>query len=331
MTPNYNQVGLKGTDAKITESDVSTNNSSEIIKKKLNTITADPFSVTVSKSSRPTENIKIKEQPTTTTADKSTPFSVTVSKNSKPTESTKIKEQSTTTTTTADKLIPSGAAISESNVTSININDLNLKSIDVKELITSLKGPLTKALSAPQTEEIASIFRLPSLNYSIGLKHQFLDCSGMYLLKQSVKEGGILHMTKHFQTCKNMTFQNTGDFVALLSWPGSGNSWVRQLLETTTGIYTGAWYCDKNYIRAGMFGEGVNNNNVLVMKIHFPKNGWLPDKVMYIVRNPFDCILAEWNRVQFEFSHCTIQHTAVVSQESFGEEYSHIVMLNILI
>ncbi|XP_065919790.1 uncharacterized protein [Dysidea avara] len=278
-----NQIGLKGIGAKITESDVSSNNSSEIIKEKLKTITADPFNVTVSKNSKLTERIKIKEQPTTATTDKST---------------------------------PSGAAVSESYVKSININDLKLKSIDVKELIANLKGPLSKALSTPQIEEIASIFRLPSLNYSVELQHQFLDCSGINLLRWSVK-GGILHMPKHFQTCKNMTFQKARGFVALLSWPGSGNSWIRQLLETTTGIYTGAWYCDPNYIKAGMLGEGVKSNNVLVMKIHFPDHGWLPEKVMYVVRNPFDCILAEWNRILQEYSHPVIQHTITTSRESF--------------
>jgi len=207
----------------------------------------------------------------------------------------------------------------------LNITNLKLKSIDVKKLIVQLKNSksyskgFTKDLSSPQIDEIANIFGLASHNFSDNLRRQFLDCSGITLLRQSVKNGGILHIPKHFQTCKNMTFQKTGNFVGLLSWPGSGNSWVRQILETATGIYTGAWYCDSNYINTGMLGEGVKDNNVLVMKIHFPGPKWVPEKVMYIVRNPFDCIVAEWNRLLQEYHHPEMQHTAAASQKSFGE------------
>jgi len=212
--------------------------------------------------------------------------------------------------TTAYESLPSSAGVN------VNINNL-LKNTDVKELI---ELPFTQTLSASQIDEIINIFGLPSLNYSIDLKRQFLDCSGIELLRQSVKKEGILHIPKHFQTCKNMTFQKTGDSVALLSWPGSGNSWVRQLLETTTGIYTGAFYCDPNYIHAGMLGEGVKTNNVLVMKIHWAEGEWLPQNMIYIVRNPFDCIFVEWNRYLQQRSHPLTHHTASASQENFGKQ-----------
>jgi len=104
--------------------------------------------------------------------------------------------------TTGDESSPSSAGISEVNINSIKINDLPT-SIGVKEL---MENPFTQALSATQIDEIANIFGLPSPKFSIELKRQFLDCSGIELLRQSVKEGGILHMPKHFQTCKNMTF-----------------------------------------------------------------------------------------------------------------------------
>lgn len=34
--------------------------------------------------------------------------------------------------------------------------------------------------------------------------------------------------------------------VALASFPGSGNTWTRQLIESATGIYTGSFYKDSN-------------------------------------------------------------------------------------
>ena len=57
-----------------------------------------------------------------------------------------------------------------------------------------------------------------------------------------------------------MTFQSSGPIVALGSFPGSGNSWVHELLESATGIYI---VMDHNYVAAGMIGEGVTTDNVI--------------------------------------------------------------------
>jgi len=49
-----------------------------------------------------------------------------------------------------------------------------------------------------------------------------------------------------------------------------------------------------------MIGEGVYTDNVIAVKIHHPNSSglkWLHNRnIIYIVRNPFDAILAEWNR-----------------------------------
>ena len=78
---------------------------------------------------------------------------------------------------------------------------------------------------------------------------------------------------------------------------------MRQLIETTTGIYTGVYSdCDDSYVvTSGMIGEGVYTDNVIAVKAHnvpgSRKLAWLQkhDRI-YIVRNPFDAILSEWNR-----------------------------------
>ena len=41
--------------------------------------------------------------------------------------------------------------------------------------------------------------------------------------------------------------------VALASFPGSGNTWVRYLIERATGIYTGSIYNDKDLFNKGLF------------------------------------------------------------------------------
>ena len=127
------------------------------------------------------------------------------------------------------------------------------------------------------------------------------------------------------------------DPVALASLPGSGNTWVRGLLETATGICTGAVYCDISLRVTGFAGEFVRSGSTLVVKTHeivpiwvgsrFPRylseNHGRYGSVIFIVRNPFKAIIAEWNRkVANNFHSRTISldsHVKVVGPEWFGE------------
>ena len=45
------------------------------------------------------------------------------------------------------------------------------------------------------------------------------------------------------------------NLTALVSFPGSGNTWVRQLLEEVTGVYTGSIYCDSVLKISGFLGN----------------------------------------------------------------------------
>ena len=138
-------------------------------------------------------------------------------------------------------------------------------------------------------------------------QNKFLKCTGIRLLRKFHRKmpkcnhlRSSLNVPPSCQHCKNMSFQRSGPVVALASFPGSGNSWVRQLLESATGVYTGAVYCDASYINAGMIGEGIDTENVIAIKAHFGptfiKNLLNNDKAIYIVRSPFGAILAEHTR-----------------------------------
>ena len=96
-------------------------------------------------------------------------------------------------------------------------------------------------------------------------------------------------------------------------------------MESATGIYTGAVYCDMAYVAVGMIGEFIDTKNVLVVKTHAPLFRHLKvnqlnyDKAIYIVRSPFGAILANHMRVTAakskELQHD--RHTAEVSY-NFG-------------
>lgn len=127
--------------------------------------------------------------------------------------------------------------------------------------------------------------------------------------------------------------------VGLVSLPGSGNTWVRGLLETATGICTGAVYCDISLRGRGFIGEYIRSGRALVVKTHSVSPRWIRGhwwnleslgenagiygSAILLVRNPFDAFVAEWNRkVANKFrSHTTEMdsHIKAAGREWFGK------------
>jgi len=122
-------------------------------------------------------------------------------------------------------------------------------------------------------------------------KREFLWCDSEIRSKIPVHE--------RIQACTEMTFQrDTGRRVALASFPGSGSTWSRTLLEQATGIYTGAIYCDKKLKGQGFLGEQITNGNVIVIKTHSslgPRNNY--EATIFLIRNIFDAVKSEINRL----------------------------------
>lgn len=116
------------------------------------------------------------------------------------------------------------------------------------------------------------------------------------------------HSSTRTARCRDVTFQEGKNaVVALTSPPGSGNTWVRYLLEQATGVYTGSIYCDTD-LKAIYPGEKVVSGNVIVVKTHRYATLDLPtdvqaalgktkyDKAILLLRNPYNCLLSEANR-----------------------------------
>ena len=163
-------------------------------------------------------------------------------------------------------------------------------------ILSNNSSRFVRSLSPLQVQTLFRETELKNLKSEIA-QNQFLHCAA----KQLMLSNFSVHIPPTSQHCKKMSFQTAGPVVALVSFPGSGNSWVRQLLESSTGVYTGAVYCDKSYIEVGMVGEGITTNNVIAIKAHAlytrVKKQMKVDRVIYIVRTPFRCILSENNRL----------------------------------
>ncbi|XP_019622376.1 PREDICTED: WSC domain-containing protein 2-like [Branchiostoma belcheri] len=93
---------------------------------------------------------------------------------------------------------------------------------------------------------------------------------------------------------------NSRPLTALVSFPGSGNTWVRHLIETATGIYTGSFYNDGDLFNKGFRGEKENwlKRNTVAVKSHRFDRPHIEkfDSAILIIRNPYNAIVSEHNR-----------------------------------
>jgi len=118
--------------------------------------------------------------------------------------------------------------------------------------------------------------------------------------------------------------QNSFSTISVLtSYPRSGNTLMRTLLERTTGIVTGSdTRPDRTLSKAlaqqhNLVGEGVvDKNQVGVVKTHFPERKgyktYNAHRAILLIRNPFDAIDSYWNL-------CTTNtHTETVTDEVYA-------------
>lgn len=108
----------------------------------------------------------------------------------------------------------------------------------------------------------------------------------------------------------------------LVSYPRSGNTLLRTLLERTTGIVTGSdTRPDRTLSKAlaeihNLVGEGITQNSkTCFVKTHWPERSGCrifdANRIVLIVRNPFDAIDSYWNL------NATNTHTETVIDEIY--------------
>ena len=159
---------------------------------------------------------------------------------------------------------------------------------------------------------------------------RFYACSPakMMILQSVGSNEKTCYKQRHFQS-------GSSPMVALVSFQGSGNTWVRHFLEQATGVYTGSIYCDPG-LKITYPGEYVVSGNVLVVKTHHADTTKLPpdiqqalskqeyDKAIILVRNPYNALLSEGNRRWAGMMQPSLdQHVGVASEQAFiGEQAS---------
>ncbi|XP_045187965.2 uncharacterized protein LOC123545721 [Mercenaria mercenaria] len=79
----------------------------------------------------------------------------------------------------------------------------------------------------------------------------------------------------------------------LVSFPGSGNTWTRHLIQQMTGLGTSSVYCDGG-LRARGFPYECDRDRArtVVVKTHEARHFNLFKKIVLLVRNPYDALLS---------------------------------------
>ncbi|XP_051542437.1 WSC domain-containing protein 1-like [Myxocyprinus asiaticus] len=102
--------------------------------------------------------------------------------------------------------------------------------------------------------------------------------------------------------CKERTFlpQKSRPLVALSSFPGAGNTWLRHLIELATGFYTGSYYFDGSLYNKGFKGEKDywQSGRVICVKTHESGQREIEmfNSAILLMRNPYRSLMAEFNR-----------------------------------
>ena len=114
--------------------------------------------------------------------------------------------------------------------------------------------------------------------------------------------------------------EDWGGVTILASYPRSGNTLLRTLLERVTGVVTGADtrpdrpMSKSLALQYNLVGEGVTQG-VRVVKTHYPERQGYPvhsgRKAIVLIRNPYDAIDSYWN------FNLTNTHTETVTDEIY--------------
>ena len=99
---------------------------------------------------------------------------------------------------------------------------------------------------------------------------------------------------------------------ALVSYPGSGNTWTRYLVEAATGVFTGSVFNDESIVSAGHYGEARNfsDGSTLLQKthhsaLHQSALEWRQKHIrqfggrgVLVIRNPYKALISYYSLLQ---------------------------------
>lgn len=120
--------------------------------------------------------------------------------------------------------------------------------------------------------------------------------------------------------------------VALASYPRSGNTLLRCIVERLFGVVTGSDGESSQLKRCGLSGESVTDDSVLAVKTHFPERRgrtvWVAGAAILLVRSPFHTVESF-----FQFNLTSSQNKTVheSQRERFNDVWESLVETEIVV
>ncbi|KAM8834816.1 sialate:O-sulfotransferase 1 [Synchiropus picturatus] len=140
-------------------------------------------------------------------------------------------------------------------------------------------------------------------------KHQCVGSTDVHMARNSTPAAPadhnfyqVYHTPVLDSRCKERMFlpHRSSSLVALSSFPGAGNTWVRHLIELMTGYYTGSFYFDGTLYNRGFKGEKDywKSGRSICVKTHESGQREIEmfDSAILLIRNPYRSLMAEFNR-----------------------------------
>ena len=190
---------------------------------------------------------------------------------------------------------------------------------------------------APGPSELQPLVPMSILNKRVhfgslnGLK--YLDHNSLSRFFQCQPSNGIDFHGPQVKNCSERTFRGPNSpLVALVSFHGSGNTWLRYMIEQATGYFSGSIYCD-SVLKKVFPGEAVASGNVVVIKTHHADARTLPKdvqlsagreryhKAIVLVRDPYDALVSEANR-RWNSNRSVNSHVGTADETSFISEFA---------
>ncbi|KAL0973345.1 hypothetical protein UPYG_G00202260 [Umbra pygmaea] len=170
-----------------------------------------------------------------------------------------------------------------------------------------------------------------SLHQPVEEKH----CSQRNTTEPSLSSSSLLQFCHVYQTpvqdsrCTERKFlpERSGSLIALSSFPGAGNTWVRHLIELATGYYTGSYYFDGTLFNRGFKGEKDywKSGRTICVKTHESGKREIEmyDSVILLIRNPYRSLMAEFNRkCAGHLGYASVQHWNSKEWPEFVSSYA---------
>nr|XP_039251256.1 uncharacterized protein LOC120328782 isoform X1 [Styela clava] len=211
--------------------------------------------------------------------------------------------------------------IEDININKKMVNDIKQTKIDFpkrtfKEKTTSTATTSTTTTTTIHTSTTTTI-RSTTVSHNSKSKHPVKDvwsddwprvniynCAHMEFMNRGINS---------HQRFKTWPYPRTG----VVSFPGSGNTWTRHLIQQASGLWTGSVYSDRSLFAGGFLAEldECDDNSTVAVKAHFPRldaSSYCKfERVILVIRDPYRAVLSEFNW------RSTSRHTGVADPRLF--------------